>query len=213
MLAPDPERAAPPRHSLPPDSPVILGARSPCMVTSSYSSVCPSHPGAPRAVPLFSVCIRASGTGPARGRPSTEKAAAPGEGGREGQGRQRGDAGSAASISILRLSSEELTCQGRGCGFAPWVGRTPWRRKQHPTPVISAWRTPQTEEPGGLQSMGSQRVEHDWATKQLRNSTPEVRGGCSNNPLEWISISRAEESSEKELSPPLSNNKNWGCRG
>ena len=30
---------------------------------------------------------------------------------------------------------------------------------------ILAWRTPWTEEPGGLQSMGSQRVGHDWATK------------------------------------------------
>ena len=28
---------------------------------------------------------------------------------------------------------------------------------------ILAWRIPWTEEPGGLQSMGSQRVEHDWA--------------------------------------------------
>ena len=27
-----------------------------------------------------------------------------------------------------------------------------------------AWRVPWTEEPGGLQSMGSQRVGHDWAT-------------------------------------------------
>ena len=31
---------------------------------------------------------------------------------------------------------------------------------------ILAWRIPWTEEPGGLQSMGSQRVEHGWATKQ-----------------------------------------------
>ena len=29
---------------------------------------------------------------------------------------------------------------------------------------ILAWRIPGTEEPGGLQSMGSQRVRHDWAT-------------------------------------------------
>ena len=29
---------------------------------------------------------------------------------------------------------------------------------------ILAWRIPWTEEPGGLQSMGSQRVTHDWAT-------------------------------------------------
>ena len=29
---------------------------------------------------------------------------------------------------------------------------------------VPAWRIPWTEEPGGLQSMGSQRVGHDWAT-------------------------------------------------
>ena len=29
---------------------------------------------------------------------------------------------------------------------------------------ILAWRIPWTEEPGGLQSMGSQRVGHDWTT-------------------------------------------------
>ena len=28
-------------------------------------------------------------------------------------------------------------------------------------PSILAWRSPQIEEPGGLQSMGSQRVRHD----------------------------------------------------
>ena len=31
---------------------------------------------------------------------------------------------------------------------------------------ILAWRTPWTEEPVGLQSMGSQRVGHDLVTKQ-----------------------------------------------
>ena len=29
-----------------------------------------------------------------------------------------------------------------------------------------AWKIPWTEEPGGLQSMGSQRVEQDWETEQ-----------------------------------------------
>ena len=38
-----------------------------------------------------------------------------------------------------------------------------WRRQWHPTPVLLAWRIPWTEEPGGLQSMGSWRVGHDWA--------------------------------------------------
>ena len=28
------------------------------------------------------------------------------------------------------------------------------------------WRIPQTEEPGELQSMGSQRVGHNWATNK-----------------------------------------------
>ena len=35
---------------------------------------------------------------------------------------------------------------------------------------IVAWRTPWTEEPGGLQSMGSHRVRHDSATKQQQCS-------------------------------------------
>ena len=30
---------------------------------------------------------------------------------------------------------------------------------------ILAWRIPRTEEPGGLQSMGSHRVRQDWQTK------------------------------------------------
>ena len=29
---------------------------------------------------------------------------------------------------------------------------------------ILAWRIPRTKEPGGLQSMGSQRVGHEWLT-------------------------------------------------
>ena len=32
---------------------------------------------------------------------------------------------------------------------------------------ILAWEIPRTEEPGGLQSIGSQRVGHDLATKHL----------------------------------------------
>ena len=31
---------------------------------------------------------------------------------------------------------------------------------------ILAWEIPWTEEPGGLQSMGLQKVRHNWATKQ-----------------------------------------------
>ena len=34
-----------------------------------------------------------------------------------------------------------------------------------PHSSILAWKIPQTEEPDGLQSMGSQRVGHEWTTK------------------------------------------------
>ena len=36
---------------------------------------------------------------------------------------------------------------------------------------IPAWKIPWTEEPDGLQSMGSQRVGHDWATNRFYWST------------------------------------------
>ena len=37
---------------------------------------------------------------------------------------------------------------------------------------ILAWRIPWTEEPGGLQSVGLQRVRHDWATKHSTTWLP-----------------------------------------
>ena len=35
---------------------------------------------------------------------------------------------------------------------------------------IRAWKIPWTEEPGGLQSMGLQRVGHDWATERAQHA-------------------------------------------
>ena len=60
-------------------------------------------------------------------------------------------------------------------GFDPWVGKITWRRETHSS--ILTWRTPWTEEPGGLQSMGFWRVRHDWATK---HSTAQVGEGPEN---------------------------------
>ena len=34
------------------------------------------------------------------------------------------------------LSAKESACQGRRLGFAPWVGKIPWRREWLPTPVF-----------------------------------------------------------------------------
>ena len=38
------------------------------------------------------------------------------------------------------------------------------RRQWHPHSSTLAWKTPWMEEPGRLQSMGSRRVRHNWAT-------------------------------------------------
>ena len=40
----------------------------------------------------------------------------------------------------------------------------PSEKAMAPHPSTLAWRIPWTEEPGGLQSMGSPRVRHNWAT-------------------------------------------------
>ena len=50
-------------------------------------------------------------------------------------------------------------------GTIPGPGRSP-EKKMATHSSILAWEIPWTEEPGGLQSMGSQRVGHNLATKQ-----------------------------------------------
>ena len=46
-----------------------------------------------------------------------------------------------------------------------WVGKIPWRRAWQHTPVFFPGESPQTEEAGGLQIMGSQRVGHGCTAK------------------------------------------------
>ena len=48
--------------------------------------------------------------------------------------------------------------------FNPWVGKIPWRRGQQPTPLFLPEEFHGPEEPGGLQSLGSHRIRHNWAT-------------------------------------------------
>ena len=62
------------------------------------------------------------------------------------------------------VSGKELACQCRRCkrcGFNPWVAKIPCRKKWQPTPVFLPEKIPWTEEPGRLQSMGSQSIGHD----------------------------------------------------
>ena len=51
---------------------------------------------------------------------------------------------------------------------------------------ILAWRIPWTEEPGGLQSMGSQRVGHDWVTNTHTLATSHLKVlGRNINHAKW----------------------------
>ena len=43
--------------------------------------------------------------------------------------------------------------------------KVPWRRKWQPFPLLLPGKIPWTEEPGGLQSMESQSVPHDWGNE------------------------------------------------
>ena len=72
--------------------------------------------------------------------------------------------------SFLFLSSPT---QGRGSlvGCHLWghtqsdtTEVTQQQQQQQPRSSTLAWKIPWTEEPGGLQSIGSLRVGHDWAT-------------------------------------------------
>ena len=53
---------------------------------------------------------------------------------------------------------------------------------------ILAWEIPQTEEPGRLQSMGSQKSQHDLATKQQQQTSWSIlrRQKLQYGPLDYI---------------------------
>ena len=60
---------------------------------------------------------------------------------------------------------KESTCQCRRHkrrGFNLWLGKIPWRRKCQPPLGFLLGRSPWTEKPGGLQSMGS-HSRTDWS--------------------------------------------------
>ena len=46
--------------------------------------------------------------------------------------------------------------------FEPWVGKIPLEKGMATHSSILAWEVPWTEEPGGLQFMGSQESDTTW---------------------------------------------------
>ena len=62
------------------------------------------------------------------------------------------------------LSIKESTCQCWRPEFHPWIWKIPLEKEMAIRSRILAWEIPWTEEPGGLWSMGSQKLRYSWVT-------------------------------------------------
>ena len=58
------------------------------------------------------------------------------------------------------FNGKESACNAGDLGLMPGLGRSLEKGMATHSSIL-AWRIPWTAEPGGLQSMGSQRVRHD----------------------------------------------------
>ena len=82
-------------------------------------------------------------------------------------------------LSCLRtlLQGSEVkasACSVGDLGSIPGSGRSPGEGTATHSSIL-AWRIPWTEESGGLQSTGSQRVGHDWVTSLTHSLTTNFR--------------------------------------
>ena len=68
------------------------------------------------------------------------------------------------SAFLVAQTAKNLLVNAWGPGSIPESGR-PLEKGMATHSSIFAWEIPWTEQPGGLQSMRSQRVGHDWATE------------------------------------------------
>ena len=103
------------------------------------------------------------------------------------------------------LSGKEPACQCRSykrLGLDSWVRKKPWRRKWQPIPVFLPGESPRTEEPGGLQSMGSQTAGHDWAQHIQKKrgqpaaqcpAEPDHSPQCFTHSVDWKRKSRSHQ--------------------
>ena len=66
-----------------------------------------------------------------------------------------------ASQVVVVVKNLPANADVKRCTFIPWVRKIPWRRAWQLTPVLLPGESPWTEEPGGLQSIGLQRIGHE----------------------------------------------------
>ena len=71
---------------------------------------------------------------------------------------------------MQRLSGKESACQGRRCGFKPWVGKIPWKRKWQFTPVFLPGKSHGQTSLVDYGLWSHKSVGHDLATKQQTKS-------------------------------------------
>ena len=65
------------------------------------------------------------------------------------------------NLTPFGSEGKESSCNAEDLQFL--VGEDPLEKSMAIHSSILAWRIPWTEEPGGIQSMGSQRVGHNWS--------------------------------------------------
>ena len=80
---------------------------------------------------------------------------------------------------------KESACSAGDPVSIPGLGRS-LEKEMAPYSSVLAWRSPWTEEPGRLGSIGSQRVRHDWVTNTHAHEEPLFPDQGSNlYPLWW----------------------------
>ena len=80
------------------------------------------------------------------------------------------------------FSGRESACQCRRCSFDPRVGEDPLEKAVATHSSIIAWEIPQSEKPGRLQSIGSQK---NWTQLSAYTTTSLVAQMVKHLPAMW----------------------------
>ena len=84
-------------------------------------------------------------------------------------------------MSIVVKNLPAIAGDARDSGWIPGYGRSPGEGNGNHSSIL-AWRIPWTEEPGGLQFTGSQRVGHNCVTNRDKHEQMLVMYGVKFSP-------------------------------
>ena len=99
-----------------------------------------------------------------------------------------------ASLMAQQVKNPPVMLETQNLWFKPRVRKILGMRKMAAHSIILAWKIPWTEEPGGLQSTGSQRVRHDWALSTSTHET--IFMGINLTKRVWFIIGKSRNSDE-----------------